>query len=93
MDLLGRAQALEEERRKVAAINAERAASRGFIVIATDPRVTTDSPDYRETFVTEAMTPNQALKKIRPLVAGRRLRVYLATGVYKHELANARWVP
>ena len=28
----------------------------------------------------------------QPLAAGRRLRVYLATGTYKHELADARWV-
>ncbi len=30
---------------------------------------------------------------VRPLVPGRRLRAYLATGQYRHELANARWIP
>lgn len=92
MDLLAWAQELEDERRKLDSINAERAARRGFIVIATDPAVDTDSADYREVFATEAKTPNQAVAKIRPLADGRRLRAYLATGTYKHELADARWV-
>jgi hypothetical protein len=92
MDLLAWAQELEDERRKVESINTQRAARRGFLVIATDPAVDTDSPHYREVFATEAKTPNQAVAKVRPLADGRRLRAYLATGTYKHELADARWV-
>ena len=57
-----------------------------------DPTVDTDSPEYREVFATEAKTPNQAVAKVRPLADGRRLRAYLATGTYKHELTGARWV-
>lgn len=83
---------LEDERRKLEFINDERAARRGFIVIATDPTLDTDSPGYREVFATEARTPNQAVAKVRPLADGRRLRAYLSTGTYKHELAVARWV-
>ena len=92
MDLLAWAEELENERRQLETVNAERAARRGFIVIATDPAVDTDSPEYREVFATEAKTPNQAVAKIRPLADGRRLRAYLATGTYKHELGEARWV-
>jgi hypothetical protein len=61
-------------------------------VIATDPTVSTDSPEYREIFATEAKTPNQAVAKVRPLADRRRLHAYLATGTYRHELADARWV-
>lgn len=92
MDLLAWAQELEDERQQFESVNAERAARRGFIVIATDPSVNTDSPNYREVFATEAKTPNQAIAKVRPVGNGRRLRAYLATGTYKHELAEARWV-
>jgi hypothetical protein len=92
MDLLAWAQELEDERQQLKAINAQRAARRGFIVIATDPTVSTDSPKYREIFATEAKTPNQAVAKVRPLAERRRLRAYLATGTYRHELADARWV-
>lgn len=37
-------------------------------------------------------TPGEATAKIRPLAEGRRLRTYLATGTYRDELAEARWV-
>jgi hypothetical protein len=43
-------------------------------------------------FATEAKTPGEATAKIRPLAEGRRLRTYLATGTYRDELAEARWV-
>jgi hypothetical protein len=92
MDLLAWAEELESERNQLESINTERAARRGFIVIATDPTVDTDSPDYREVFATEARTPHQAVAKVRPIADGRRLRAYLATGTYKHELSDARWV-
>lgn len=92
MDLLAWARELEDERQQSESVNAERAARRGFIVIVTNPAVDTDSPDYREVFATEAKTPNQAIAKVRPLAEGRRLRAYLATGTYRHELADARWV-
>jgi len=92
MDLLAWARDLEDERDELESVNAERAARRGFIVIATDPAVNTDSPDYRQVFATEAKTPNQAIVKVRPITDGRRLRAFLATGTYKHELADARWV-
>jgi hypothetical protein len=92
IDLLTWARELDVERERIKAANAVRAARRGFIVIATDPSVGVDSPAYRRVYATEARTPNQAAAKIRPLVSGRRLHTYLATGKYKHELADARWV-
>lgn len=61
-------------------------------MIATDPSVGVDSPEYRRVYATEARTPNQAAAKVRPLASGRRLHTYLATGKYKNELADARWV-
>jgi hypothetical protein len=36
--------------------------------------------------------PGEAIAEVRPLVEGRRLRTFLATGTYKDELADARWV-
>ncbi len=92
IDLLTWARELDAERERIRAANAARAARRGFIVIATDPSVGVDSPEYRRVYATEARTPNQAAAKIRPLVSGRRLHTYLATGKYKNELADARWV-
>ncbi len=92
LDLVAWADELEAERDHVRKTNAERSSNRGFIVIATDPTISPDEPSYREIFATEARTPNQAINKIRPLAGGRRLRAYLATGSYKHELPDAQWV-
>ena len=92
IDLFAWAEELEEERARIADINAERAARRGYLVFATDPEVSPDAPGYREVFATEARTPNQAVAKVRPIAEGRRLRAYLATGRYRDELADARWV-
>ena len=58
-------------------------------VFATDP---VRAPDQPEVFATEAKTPGEATAKIRPLAEGRRLRTYLASGTYRDELAEARWV-
>ena len=92
IDLFAWARELEEERERVAEVNADRASRRGFLVFATDPDVSPDVPGYREVYATEAKTPNQAMAKVRPLAEGRRLRAYLATGRYRDELADARWV-
>lgn len=92
IDLFAWARELEEERDRVAEANADRASRRGFLVFATDPDVAPDAPGYREVYATEAKTPNQAMAKVRPLADGRRLRAYLATGRYRDELADARWV-
>jgi hypothetical protein len=80
------------ERERVARVNAERAARRGYLVFATDPQLGSDAAGYREVFATEAATPAQARAKVRPLAANRRLRAFLITGKYKDELADARWV-
>jgi hypothetical protein len=92
IDLFAWAQELEEEREKVASANAERVGRRGYLVFATDPNMAPDEPDYRQVYATEARTPNQAIAKVRPLATGRRFRAYLATGSYRDELAEARWV-
>jgi hypothetical protein len=92
IDLFAWAQELEEEREKVASANAARASRRGYLVFATDPNMTPDDRGYRQVYATEARTPNQAIAKVRPLAAGRRFRAYLATGTYRDELAEARWV-
>jgi len=92
IDLFAWAEELEQERTRIADINEERAARRGFLVFATDPDISPDEPGYREVFATEARTPNQAVAKVRPIVEGRRLRAYLATGRYREELADAHWV-
>lgn len=92
IDLIAWAEELETERERVREANEQRASRRGFIVFATDPERSPEEPGYREVFATEAKTPNEAVKKVRPLASGRRLRSYLATGTYREELADARWV-
>jgi len=92
IDLVAWADELETERERVREVNDRRASRRGFLVFATDPERSPDDPGYREVFATEAKTPNEAVKKVRPLAAGRRLRSYLVTGTYREELADARWV-
>ncbi len=93
IDLSTWALELQEERERVAEVNERRAASRGFLVFATDPERAPDEEGYRKVYATEARTAGEATAKIRPLAEGRRLRTYLATGVYKDELADAQWVP
>jgi hypothetical protein len=92
IDLLSEADQLGQEREPIQSVNAARIRNRGYLVFATNPAVSPDEPGYCEVYATEARTPNQAVAKVRPLVSGRRLHVYLATGKYKHELADARWV-
>ncbi len=92
IDLFAWAQELQEDRERVERTNAERVARRGYLVFATNPEVSPDDPHYREVYATEAKTPNQAVAKVRRLAEGRRLRAYLATGQYREELADARWV-
>jgi len=92
IDLFAWARELEDERKRVEAVNEKRARRRGFLVFATDPSVDPDTPEYRQVYATEADTPAKAVAKIRPLVSGRRLRAYLATGHYSDQLAEARWV-
>jgi hypothetical protein len=91
-DLFAGARELEQEGERVAEVNAERASRPGYLVFATDPTISPEKPGYREVFATEAKTPNQAIAKVRPLAQGRRFRAYLATGTYRRELADARWV-
>lgn len=91
-DLFAWARELEEERERVSAVNADRAERRGYIVFATDSSIGPEEPGYREVYATEAKTPAKAVAKVRPLAEGRRLRAYLATGNYRDELADARWV-
>ncbi len=92
IDLLAGASELEEERARVAEANAERSSRRGYLVFATEPAIPPGQAGYRWVFATEAKTPSQAIAKVRPLAEGRRFHAYLATGTYKDELAEARWV-
>lgn len=92
IDLFEWASELEADRERVESANAERATRRGYLVFATDPSIPPEESGYREVYATEAKTPNQAMAKVRPITDGRRLRAYLATGRYKEELAEARWV-
>ena len=92
IDLAAWARDLDAERKRVRAVNAERVRNRGYLVFATDPSKGVDSAEYQHVYATEARTPNQAIAKVRPLAAGRRLRAYLTTGRYREELMDARWV-
>lgn len=92
IDLAAWADELEADRERVRDVNEARASRRGYLVFATDPERAPDQPGYREVYATEAKTPNEATKKVRPLADGRRLRAYLATGPRREALADARWV-
>lgn len=92
IDLFAWARELEQERERVAEANTERASRRGYLVFATDPAISPEASGYREVYATEARTPSQAMAKVKPIADGRRLRAYLATGRYRDELADARWV-
>jgi hypothetical protein len=69
-----------------------KARRRAFVVFATDPERAGED-DYKLVFACEAATPAEAVRKVRP-VAGdeRRVSAYLASGRYKDELPQARWV-
>jgi hypothetical protein len=84
---------LSDESARIEQVNAWRAARRGYLVFAVNPERVPDEAGYREVYATEARSSNEATAKIRAVAGGRRLTVFLATGTYKAELANARWVP
>jgi hypothetical protein len=92
IDLADWAQELDDERNRLEKVNERRASRRGYLVFATDPDRAPGEPGYREVFATEAKTPAEAKAKVRRLAEGRRLRPFLATGTYREELADARWV-
>ena len=92
IDLAAWAQELEDEHARLEQANERRAARRGYLVFATDPDIAPDEAGYREVYATEAKTPGEATAKVRPLTGRRRLRTFLATGTYRDELADARWV-
>jgi hypothetical protein len=92
IDLIAWAQELEDERTRLEYANRQRASRRGYLIFATDPDKAPDERGYREVYATEAGTPAEATAKVRPLTHGRRLRTFLATGTYRDELADARWV-
>jgi hypothetical protein len=62
-DLFAWARDLERENRRVAEVNAERVRNRGCLVFATDPSKGVDSAEYQQVYVTEARTPNQAMRR------------------------------
>jgi hypothetical protein len=93
IDLFAWAEELEREQNQIAEANRARAERRGYLIFATDAGADPESPDYRRVYATEEKTPARAIRKVRPLAPGRRMRAYLATGQYRHELAHARWVP
>jgi hypothetical protein len=85
-------EAVEEDRQAVAQENKRRRGRRAFLVFATDPdRAGQD--DYKLVFACEAKTQAQAEAKVRREVGReRRIAAYLASGKYKDQLPEARWV-
>ena len=83
---------VQEERARFEQKNQEKRARRSFIVFATDPERAGQN-DYKLVFACEARTQAEAERKVRRQ-AGERWRVaaYLASGKYKDELPEARWV-
>jgi hypothetical protein len=83
---------IAQERQAADRENKRRRSRRSFIVFATAPdRVGED--DYKLVFATEAKTQAEAERKVRRTVGDtRRIAAYLASGKYKDELPEARWV-
>jgi len=80
------------EREAEAKAERDRRRRRAFIVFATDPE-RAGQDDYKLTFATEAVSQSEAENKVRSLIGRRRrLAAYLASGKYKTELHEARWV-
>jgi hypothetical protein len=92
LNLADYVEAVEEERQAVAQENKRRRGRRAFLVFATDPdRAGQD--DYKLVFACEAKTQAQAEAKVRREVGkDRRIAAYLASGKYKDQLPEARWV-
>jgi hypothetical protein len=51
-----------------------------------------DEAGYRDMYSTEARTPGETAANVRRLAGSRRLRMQTSAGIYKDELAEARWV-
>lgn len=83
---------VQEESARFEQKNREKSSRRSFIVFATDPE-RAGQDDYKLVFSCEARTQAEAERKVRPLTDGkRRVAAYLASGKYKDELPEARWV-
>jgi hypothetical protein len=92
LDLADYAEALEEERQSVERENKKRRGRRAFVVFVTDPE-RAGKDDYKLVFACEARTQAQAEAKVRREVGNeRRIAAYLASGKYKGQLPEARWV-
>jgi hypothetical protein len=83
---------VQEEGARVEQKNREKRSRRAFVVFATDPeRVGQD--DYKLVFACEAGSQAEAERKVRGLTGKRRrVAAYLASGKYRDELPEARWV-
>jgi hypothetical protein len=92
LSIVDYANELEEQRERAEREQKQRRSRRAFIVFATDPdRAGQD--DYKLVFATEAKTQAEAERKVRTLAGERRrIAAYLASGKYKDELPEARWV-
>ena len=83
---------LEEERDRLERATRGEPRAVGYLVFATDPERAPEEPGYRKGVRDRGETPAEVAAKVRPLAEGRRLRTYLATGMFTDELADARWV-
>jgi hypothetical protein len=92
LDLAHYAEELKDERQSVERENKQRRSRRAFVVFATDPE-RAGKDDYKLVFACEAKTQAQAEAKVRREVGEeRRIAAYLASGKYKDQLPEARWV-
>lgn len=86
------ARQVEVEHEEVVKATRKNRDSRTYIVFATDP-AKVGQDDYKLVFACKARTVNEAENKVQPLVTGdRRVLAYLASGKYKAELPEARWL-
>jgi hypothetical protein len=92
LDLAAYVRDLEAEKKRRERANERRRKRRAFVVFATDPE-RAGKDDYKLVFACEAKTQAEAERKVRRLAGSRRrVAAYLASGKYKDELPEARWV-
>jgi hypothetical protein len=92
LNLADYARQVDAEREEVVEATRKNRESRTYIVFATDP-AKVGQDDYKLVFACKARTPNEAQNKVGTrLREARRVAAYLASGKYRKQLPEARWI-
>jgi hypothetical protein len=92
LNLADYAREVEAEQQEVVEATRKNRKSRAYIVFATDP-AKVGQDDYKLVFACKARTSNEAENKVQAkLKDERRILAYLASGKYRAQLPEARWI-